>query len=162
VYQLVVWIHILGACTWVGGILFFGLVLVPALRRAPGPKTHELVRAVGRRFRVVGWTSVAILLVTGVANVLYRVPGPVLLSAEFWQSGWGQMLSLKLALVLAMIGVGVAHDVVGARAVSASELDPGSVVVGRSRALASRLGRALGVLALATVLVAVLLVRGWR
>ena len=160
-YQLVVWIHVLAACSWVGGILFFGLVLVPVLRQVPGPQTHKLVRAVGRRFRVVGWASVGILLVTGVANVLFRVPASQLASVEFWRSPWGRMLALKLALVVAMVGVGVAHDVLGARAVSAAELDPGSPAVLRARLLASRFGRALGVLALATLLVAVLLVRGW-
>lgn len=161
-YQLVVWIHVLAACSWVGGISFFALVLVPALRHAPGPKTHQLVRAVGRRFRVVGWSSMAILLVTGVANVLYRIPASLLFTAELWQSHWGRMLALKLALVFAMFGVGVAHDVLGARAVNAAALEPGSPAVLRARRLASGLGRALGLLALATVLVAVLLVRGWR
>lgn len=160
-YQLIVWIHVLAACCWVGGILFFGLVLVPVLRQAPGPQTHKLVRAVGRRFRVVGWSSVGVLLVTGVANVLFRIPGLQLVTAEFWLSPWGRMLALKLALVLVMIGVGVTHDLLGARAVSAAELDPSSPEVVRVRRLASRFGRALGVLALATVFVAVLLVRGW-
>lgn len=110
---------------------------------------------------MVGWSSVAVLVVTGVGNVLYRVPVAQLFSSEFWQSAWGRMLLLKLGLVFAMLGVSLAHDVIGARAVSRAALDPASPTLQRSRVLASRLGRALGVVALTTVLVAVLLVRGW-
>src|SRR5689334_20590222 len=143
-YQIVVWIHLVAACLWVGGILFFALVLVPALRSAPGSQTNKLVQAVGRRFRVVGWAGVAVLVVTGVGNVLYRVHGSQLRGAEFWESAWGRLLALKLALVTAMLCVGVAHDIVGARAVAGAALDSGSSAVHRLRLLAGRLGRALG------------------
>lgn len=160
-YQLMVWIHVTAACSWVGGISFFALVLVPALRKVPGPQSNRLVMAVGRRFRVVGWSSLAVLVVTGIGNVLYRVPGSQLLSTDFWLSAWGHLLALKLGLVLAMLSVSVAHDVFGARAASAAVQDPTSAAVLRSRRLASQLGRTLGVVALATVFVAVLLVRGW-
>ena len=160
-YQLVVWIHVVAACSWVGGILFFALVLVPALRKVPGPSSHQLVMAVGRRFRVIGWSSVAVLILTGIGNVLYRVPASQLLTVEFWQSPWGRMLCLKLGLVLAMLCLAIAHDVMGARATSSAQIDPRSPAVLRSRQLASRFGRALGIVALAIVFVAVLLVRGW-
>lgn len=160
-YQVVVWVHVVAACIWVGGILFFALVLVPALRRGPGLRGNELVQAVGRRFRVVGWWSVVVLVLTGIANVLYRVPSSQLWAAEFWQSTWGRTLALKLVLVGVMLAVSVAHDVMGARAVRGGAVDVGAADVHRSRVLASRLGRALGVLVLATVFVAVTLVRGW-
>jgi putative copper export protein len=155
-YRAIVWLHITAACAWVGGLLFFSLVLVPVLRRSPGPHARELVLAVGRRFRVVGWTSLAILLLTGAANVLFRVPFEQLFDAALWSSAWGRLLACKLSLVLLTVVVSVLHDRSGSRAARAeapAQRKPGGA--------ASLLGRALGLLALALLLVAVLLVRGY-
>ena len=51
-YRLLVLVHLLAACVWVGGISFFALVLVPVLRRQRDTRAAVLVQAVGRRFRV--------------------------------------------------------------------------------------------------------------
>jgi putative copper export protein len=159
-YRIMVFTHIAAACAWVGGLLFFALVLVPVLRGSPGPKTVELVRAVGMRFRVVGWATVGLLIVTGVGNLLLRMPGSILLHAEFWQSYFGKLLALKLALVAGMVAVSVAHDLIGARATALATAQPGSAPAMALRNRASRLGRLVALLALAILFVAVLLVRG--
>ena len=53
---LVRWVHVLSAITWVGGMLFIALVLVPVTRGLgdPGLRTR-LVQAAGRRFRARRW-----------------------------------------------------------------------------------------------------------
>jgi len=58
-------LHILGACVWVGGQLVLA-ALVPALRRL-GPGAAA---AVARRFAVVAWPAFALLVGTGVWNVI--------------------------------------------------------------------------------------------
>jgi copper resistance protein D len=159
-FRLLVWTHVVAACFWVGGILFFALVLVPALRRSGSPQV-ALLQLIGRRFRAWGWASVAVLVLTGLGNVLYRVPATELLHGELWSSPWGQILALKLGLVASVIAVSFAHDVLGTRAVQAAKRDGASREAARLRSWASMLGRLDGVLVLAVLFVAVVLVRGW-
>jgi putative copper resistance protein D len=160
-YRLSVWLHIVGACLWVGGILFFALVLVPVLRRSRGPESTELVRAVGTRFRTVGWWGMALLAATGFVNLLSRYSMGDLVRADFWLSPFGQALGIKLVLVIAVAVVSLAHDLFGARATTAATRDPSSEDARHLRTLASTLGRLDAILVLAVLYLAVVLVRGW-
>jgi putative copper resistance protein D len=146
-YLLCVWAHIVAAAVWIGSMAFFALAVVPVLRL---PENRDvmapMVRAVGKRFRVVGWACLLVLLATGLGNLALRGLGPVALAqGAFWGSGFGRTLAVKLALVALVVGATAAHD-----ALSSSP----------RRALASWLGRASLLLSLATVLYAVMLVRG--
>ena len=58
------WGHALGAVAWVGGGMFYVLVLRPALGRSPA--SIEATRAVGTEFRSLVNTAIAVLLVTGI------------------------------------------------------------------------------------------------
>jgi putative copper export protein len=59
-------LHVLGATVWVGGQITL-VVLVPAVRRAGGA---EPTRAAARRFQLVAWPAFALLLVTGIWNLM--------------------------------------------------------------------------------------------
>jgi uncharacterized membrane protein len=99
-------VHILAALTWIGGMLFIALVLVPVTRRLePGLRTR-LVHETGVRFRTVGWIAIAVLVTSGLLNLWLR---PELLSAPRFH--W------KVAIVLAALALSAAHDfVLGPRA----------------------------------------------
>lgn len=58
-------LHVLAATIWVGGQLTLA-ALVPALRRFGA----EVPRAAARRFNQVAWVAFAVLLVTGVWNIV--------------------------------------------------------------------------------------------
>jgi len=58
------WGHALAAVAWVGGGLFYLMVLRPSLRRAPLPP--ETGRAVGVEFLGLIGTTIGVLLITGV------------------------------------------------------------------------------------------------
>ena len=58
-------LHVLAATVWVGGQLMLA-GLVPALRRV-GP---EATRAAARQFGRIAWPAFAVLVVTGVWNVV--------------------------------------------------------------------------------------------
>jgi uncharacterized membrane protein len=161
IYRLSVWLHLVAASAWVGGILFFALVLVPLVRRGDPGRAAALVRDVGMRFRPVGWGALALLVITGITNLLGRFPARDLATAEFWLSPFGHTLLAKLGMVLAVIVVTVVHDAVGPRATAAAMAKPGSAEARRLRRLASVLGRIDAVLALLILFVAVALVRGW-
>src|SRR5262249_57041136 len=71
-YQICVWIHILMAITWVGGLIYTAAVVVPlAVRREPVER-QQMLRMFGRRFRWIGWGAGAISILTGLCNLTLR------------------------------------------------------------------------------------------
>lgn len=58
-------LHVLAATVWVGGQLTLA-ALVPALRRFGA----EVPKAAARRFNQVAWVAFAVLIVTGIWNVI--------------------------------------------------------------------------------------------
>lgn len=179
-YQLSVFLHILSAVIWIGGMLFLALVVVPVTRGLPPAERATLFGAVGRRFRAVGWVCIGVLLVTGTINAAYRgVTWENLFAAGLWSSPFGTTLALKLGVVLVMLGLSVYHDfVIGPRsvrvlalAVSAPGACPGGppspatrpdliAEAGRLRRQASVVGRLEAILALLVLVLAIMLVRG--
>jgi len=109
-------LHLLAAVVWAGGMISFTLVIMPALRQGLSPpQRQEWIRIIGRRYRVVGWTSIVILLITG--SLMAWSQGVE------WDSGFGRVLSLKLALVGVMLVLTSLHDfVLGPRAARTENL----------------------------------------
>lgn len=161
-YLVSVWLHIVAAALWVGGLIFFALVVVPALRRQDQAGGAALLHRLGVRYRVVGWGSLVLLAVTGVLNLTTRgIRWSDLASSQWWQTPFGRLLAWKLALVAAVVVVGLLHDVAaGTRATARMQAQPGSPETLRLRRRALLLGRLMTLLSLAIVALAVLLVRG--
>jgi copper resistance protein D len=179
-YQISVFLHILSAVVWIGGMFFLALVVVPVTRSLPRAERAALFGAVGRRFRVIGWACIGVLLVTGSINTIYRgVTWENLFTAGLWSSPFGATLALKLAVVAVMLGLSVYHDfVIGPRSVrvlenagSAPGRSPSSPPApvtrpdlvgeaGRLRRQASVVGRLEAILALLVLVLAIMLVRG--
>lgn len=101
------WVHVLSAVTWLGGMLFIALILVPVTRRVQDPLLRlDLITQTGKRFRTVGWIALGLLVATGVVILLRR---PWLLRAPAFQ--------FKAGLVLLTIALSALHDfVLGPRA----------------------------------------------
>ena len=78
VFLLVVrWLHLVSAAAWVGGSLFYLLVLRPALRRSPEP-SRALSAAASSEFRALVDTCIFVLLATGIILTVNRLtPGVV-------------------------------------------------------------------------------------
>lgn len=162
-YLLSVWIHILAAMAWIGGMLFLVLVVVPWLRAGGRANAGAFLRETGVRFRSVGWTCFAILTVTGTFNLYARgVRLGDFARPEWLASPFGRSVLSKLGLFALILVVSAVHDFsVGPRASVAIQRDPGSPEAERLRRQASLMGRGNALLALAIVAVAVTLVRGW-
>ena len=72
-YLAVTLLHILAAMMWVGSLLFMSLLLVPSLRAMKDPPLMaRLIQTVGTRYRVAGWISLGVLLVTGCLRSVWR------------------------------------------------------------------------------------------
>lgn len=96
------WVHVMSAVTWLGGMLFIALVLVPVARRVQDPHVRaDLISQTGKRFRAVGWIALGLLVATGLTILSRR---PWLLRAPAFQ--------LKAALVVIALGLSVLHDFV--------------------------------------------------
>lgn len=109
---LLTWVHVVAAVTWVGGMLFLSLVVVPVLR-TPAVASHRamLFPLVARQFRLVGWVAMLTLVMTGPLLAVLR---GIDLSAP---STWPSVLSIKLVVVAGLVGLSLVHDaVLGPRA----------------------------------------------
>jgi len=162
-YLVSVWLHILAATIWIGGIFFIVLVVVPWLRTGGRAGAGTFLRETGTRFRTVGWACFAVLAVTGTFNLWIRGVRPgFFLDADWLSSPFGRTVALKLGVFAIVLAISVVHDfILGPRATTVIERDPGSPEAARLRRMASLLGRANALLALALLAIAVALVRGW-
>ncbi len=162
VYLLSVWLHLLAAMLWVGGMLFLVGVVVPVLRTKDRAAAAVLLRETGGRYRTLAWASFAVLLGTGSLNLGIRGIGWTELGSPAWLgSPMGRLVAIKLSLFTLIVTLAAVHDFfVGPRATAAMMADPHSGRTERLRLLASWMGRVTLLLALAVVFVGVAIVRG--
>jgi putative copper export protein len=136
----VVWLHVMAATAWVGGLLYAGHVVAPAAARGSRDALQILAGA-----RAVGWTAAGLLVLTGIEN-LRRVG-----LGSPWLAG-------KLLVVLLLIPLAAHRDFAllprAARAVAAGA-EPGIALRG-----VRLLDRAVTVLALVVLFLAVGVARG--
>lgn len=101
------WFHLLAAVSWIGGMMFLSVVLVPVLRREPFASQRALLfRTIALRFRVVVWGAIAVLLFTGPPLLHQRgisITDP---------SGWPMVLATKLGLVTILLLLTLTHDLI--------------------------------------------------
>lgn len=58
-------VHLLAAIVWVGGTVALVFVSVPPAQRLEGPQRAAMLRELGRRWRPIGWTALAVAIATG-------------------------------------------------------------------------------------------------
>ena len=116
-YLISVWMHVLAAMTWIGGMVVFVIAVMPYFRRQPEQAKAAFLDWFGPRFRAVSWTCFAILATTGTFNLWAR--GVTL--GDFFRREWhattfGQLVLLKLTLVAVAILLTIFHErMAGAR-----------------------------------------------
>jgi uncharacterized membrane protein len=162
-YLLAVWLHLLSAIIWIGGALFFSLVLVPAMNALADTRLRPLlVRAAALRFRTVSWMCFATFLVTGWIALDQRGITPALLvTPDFWGGPWGRTLAEKLFVVALILMISALHDfVLGPRAAAVMERAPGSPEAMRLRRQTTWIARLNLLLGLIVVALGIMLVRG--
>ena len=105
--SLLIWLHLVAAVSWIGGMVFLSVVLVPILRREPFASQKTLLfLAMARRFRVVVWGMIAVLLFTG-PLLLHQRGIPI---AD--PSKWPTILVVKLGLVTILLLLTLGHDLI--------------------------------------------------
>ena len=105
--SFLIWLHLVAAICWTGGTIFLSLVLVPVLKREPFAAQRPLLfRAVARRFRIVVWGAIAVLLLSG-PLLLHRRGIPISDPAS-----WPMVLTVKLGLVTFLLLLTLTHDLI--------------------------------------------------
>jgi len=105
--SLLIWLHLVAAVSWIGGTIFLSLVLVPVLKREPfASQKSVLFLTTARRFRMVVWTAIVVLLFTG--PLLLHLRGiPIANPLE-----WPMILAAKLGLVTILLLLTLTHDLI--------------------------------------------------
>lgn len=143
-YYLTVYIHILSAIFWIGGMLFTVAVLVPVSRhQLLLNKKGEFFALIGKKFSSISWILFIVLIITGITNLLaHGYSFADLATSTFWSSNFGGNLFIKLHLfgiVLILSGI---HDFyAGPKAAELMDNKPEDTMTKRFRKLSSWIGR---------------------
>lgn len=144
---LITWIHLIAATTLMGGLIFSQFVLNPSAQDPPDPKSKEVVRLSGRRFRTLAWVCLIILILTGSYQMLNESG-----SARI-ETTWGVVLMFKLFLFIVAFGLILIHDfIIDPHAPSVKK--PGNPSAPASFSRADNLQKAIILMTLAVLLVA--------
>ncbi|MBI2887851.1 MAG: CopD family protein [Chloroflexi bacterium] len=100
------WLHLVASAVWVGSQIFLVLAVVPALRAIQDPAARKAALTVlTRRYGVVGWVSLVVLVLTGLHRASGVIPAMGLLSTTWY----GQVLLAKAAMVGAILLLTTLH-----------------------------------------------------
>ena len=101
---IIQWIHVMSAIIGLGGMGFLLLILIPSLGVLSTEQREALSKSVANRFRWATWSSITLLLLTGIYNV----------RRFYWEGQWGaawNLLALKIALSFALFAIVLALTV---------------------------------------------------
>ena len=107
--ELLIWLHVVLASFWVGGMIFLSLVVAPFIRSRP--YRNEVFQEVGRRFSLYGtFLTLGLLFLTGI-GIAYLVHGGL----------ERRTIKEKLFLFVIILVVSLLHDLWAGRKAVESE-----------------------------------------
>ena len=99
-------LHVLSACVWVGGTIVLVFVGVPAIRKLEGEARATAMRALGGRWRPLGWSAMAVAILSGLwLTELHGGFDRAALDTDF-----DRTLILKSVLVGLLVAGALVHD----------------------------------------------------
>lgn len=156
-YVASVFIHIVSACIWLGGMMFLILAFIPGIKNHPDKV--DLIASVSLKFRTVGTVALILLLITGLYQLEYR---GVEWNLDFFLTPFGKLIAIKLLVFLGIILISIVHDYfLGTKAIDAWKNDPEHADTISLRNSSRMMGRMSFLLAIVAVFLGVLLSRGW-
>lgn len=111
--KVALFLHIVAALFWVGGMLFLTLIIVPFLNALKDPREKSRIyQIVGKRYRSLGWVAIITLLATGpvVLYTLYGILPQGVLDPAFHSTHFGRTIAVKLTLVAIIVISSLVHD----------------------------------------------------
>ena len=113
------WIHIMAATIWVGPQVFLFVAAVPALRTVEDTQVRaRAMRVLTTRFGYLAWGALAVLVITGIANLYeHDLDVDVLFERNF-----GIIFQVKMTLLIATVALTAVHSfVIGPRLLNMQE-----------------------------------------
>jgi putative copper export protein len=101
-------LHVLSASVWVGGTVALVFVGVPAIRTLEGEARATAMRALGRRWRPLGWSAMAVAILSGLW--LTELNGGF--DRQALETDFDRTLIAKSALVGLLVAGALVHDYV--------------------------------------------------
>ena len=101
-------LHLLAAALWLGGTVALVFAGVPVIRTFEGAERARALRELGERWRPIGWGS---LLVLGVTGLAYAAEIGAF-SHDRVHSAWGAVFFLKVVLAGLLVVTAFLHDFV--------------------------------------------------
>jgi putative copper resistance protein D len=102
--NVIVIVHLLAACVWVGGSIALVVAGVPAIRTLEGEPRGKAMRELGLRWRPLGYSALLVLGVTGIA-----------LAGHDWNEGrspFQTVLWVKIGLSVGLVTASYLHNFV--------------------------------------------------
>jgi copper transport protein len=99
------WLHLLAAVVWAGGIAQIVVAWLPQIPRLTADERRLVMRAVLTRFGRVAAPAAVVVVAAGVVNALVELGRP----SELWESAYGRVLIVKIALVGAIASASYVH-----------------------------------------------------
>lgn len=93
-------LHLLATSIWIGGAIYIHLILLPSLRRIDPQQSGKLQGIVAKKFSLVAWTCIIVLLITG----YLKTPDGMLFDTS---SEFGMILMIKHVFIAGVIVVGL-------------------------------------------------------
>lgn len=152
-YFISVFLHIVCASFWLGGMLFLPLVVLPGIKN--NPSKTEILFDTGIKFRFYGWIALIILVITGIFNFYSRgIPFTI---DFFIRSSYGILFLHKLVLFVIVLVLSIAHDFfIGASSMEKMKQNASA----KNQRMARWSGRIMLLFSLAIAFVGVILSRG--
>jgi len=101
-------VHLLAATVWVGGSIVLVVVGVPAIRATEGEARAAAMRALGRRWRPLGWGSMGVAVLSG----LWLGQRHGAFHSAALGTGFDRWLMVKSGLVVLLVAGSLVHDFV--------------------------------------------------
>jgi len=105
-------VHLMSATVWVGGTIVLVFVGVPAIRKLEGEARATAMKALGRRWRPLGWSAMGVSILSGLwLTELHGGFNRAALSSDFDRT----LIVKSLLVVLLVIGALIHDYVLGPR-----------------------------------------------
>jgi uncharacterized membrane protein len=109
--EIVLFVHILGACVWIGGSISLGIVAA-AVHSVLGSDRQLYSRIMSKVARSLGWTmwgALLVTIVTGLYNLTWFLGTPTPSLSTILANSW---LTAKILLVLFLVLTSAVHSFV--------------------------------------------------
>ena len=149
------WVHILAATIWVGPQVFLFVAVVPAMRTVEDMQARaRAMRVLTTRFGYLAWGAMAVLVITGIAN-LYEHDLDI---EALFDRNFGTIFEIKMTLVISTVVLTALHSfVLGPRVLRLQESVAGEAQIATVRRLSIIISAVNGLLALAILFLGALL-----